>query len=668
MSGAAEIYRQILKQDPSHPRALFALAVISFQTGASEEAEPIVSALTERHPGLSNGWILRANIRESLGRHEASLSDYDTALALDPVSSAAHLGRAKSLVRLERYEEALASCRSVASLDPENAEANRLGASLLLAHGRLEEAETSFRNHLRRHPGDASAHVDLGIVLSRLGRQQEALQSYGLALAGAPNNAGALYNRGNLLIAMERFEEAAADCAKVLTLDPTMDWARGNLLWSKLQCCDWIDLEKLRSKVVADVNAGKRVLNPHQYASVTLSAESQLRCARIWANGEFPAQSPLWRGEIYQHDQIRVGYMSADFGDHATAHLMAGVFERHDRKRFKTYAVSLEPTDGSPMRSRLEAAFDEFIDAVKMNDRQIASLVRELEIDILVDLKGYTLGARVNVLAMRPAPIQVSYLGYPGTTGADYLDYVLADQTVIPKEHFPVYSEQVVWLPDSYQCNDDKRPLPAAGQSRAQLGLPNSGFVYCCFNANYKILPQTFDLWVRIMARLDDSVLWLIEPRGSAIESLRREAKNRGIDPSRLIFAPRANQEEHLSRLRLADLMLDTLPCNAHTTAADALWAGVPVLTLIGSTFAGRVGASLLSAVGMPELIAKTGAGRVQGDCIAPRERSSRAGRAKRKTGPKPRNPSAFRYRGNHPSSRNGLCNDVDLLSREQAA
>jgi predicted O-linked N-acetylglucosamine transferase (SPINDLY family) len=298
-----------------------------------------------------------------------------------------------------------------------------------------------------------------------------------------------------------------------------------------------------------------------------------------------------------------VAYLSADFHDHATSQLMAELFERHDRERFEVSAWSFGPETGDAMRARLRAAFEHFHDVRNVSDDEVAARLRAAEIDIAVDLKGFTDGCRPGIFARRVAPIQVNFLGYPGTTGADYMDYIIGDAEVIPEGHEVFYSEQVVRLPDSYQVNDTKRVIAGHVPTRAEAGLPASGFVFCCFNNNYKITPEVFDVWMRLLKAVPGSVLWLLEDNAAASRNLRREAQARGVDAGRLVFAGRVLPPDHLARHRLADLFLDTLPCNAHTTASDALWAGLPVLTCRGNAFAGRVAASLLRAVGLPELV-----------------------------------------------------------------
>jgi predicted O-linked N-acetylglucosamine transferase (SPINDLY family) len=346
------------------------------------------------------------------------------------------------------------------------------------------------------------------------------------------------------------------------------------------------------------------VIHPFGHLAISASPQEQLQSGQIFArNLNSGSSPPLWRGERYRHDKIRIAYLSADFYAHATAFLMAGVFEHHDRERFETFAVSFGPHDKSDIGTRLEAAFDGFLDMRAERDMQIAAKLRAMEIDIAIDLKGYTGGARPGILALRPAPVQIHYLGYPGSMGADHIDYLIADRIVVPDDERCFYAEQIAYLPDSYQCNDSRRSIAERIPSRSEMGLPEDGFVFCCFNSNHKIMPEMFDVWMRVLRGAENSVLWLYAEYPRAAANLRREAEARGVDPARLIFAARTDLPAHLARLELADLVLDTLPYCAHTTASDALWAGVPVLTCIGHTFAGRVAASLLTAIGVPELI-----------------------------------------------------------------
>ena len=372
-----------------------------------------------------------------------------------------------------------------------------------------------------------------------------------------------------------------------------------------MRICDWGDLGRDWSRLRAGVQAGKRCATPFALLPTNASSAEQLLSARIWtADKNPPATNPVWRGERYHHERIRIAYLSADFHDHPMAILMAGLFEQHDRSRFETIALSFGADPQNEMRSRLKGAFERFIDVRQVSDREIAELMRELEVDIAVDLMGFTAGSRTGIFAFRPAPIQVNYLGYAGTLGADYIDYILADRMVVPEAQQVHYAEKLVYLPDTFQVNDSGRRIADRSPTRAQAGLPGQGVIFCSFNNNFKITPDVFDVWMRLLGEVKGSVLWLQQSNEAAAGHLKHEAARRGVAPDRLIFAPRTTLlEDHLARYRLADLFLDTLPYNAHTTASDALWAGLPVLTCMGATFAGRVAASLLNAVGLPELI-----------------------------------------------------------------
>ncbi len=332
------------------------------------------------------------------------------------------------------------------------------------------------------------------------------------------------------------------------------------------------------------------------------TAADQLQCVKTFI-ADRRRFSPVWRGETYSHDRIRIDYFSADFRNHPGAQSVVGLFEHHDKSRFEITALSYGPDDGSDLRNRIKSAAENFVDVGAMTDDEIAEFIRRREIDIVVDRTGLMQYGRFSVPSRRVAPIQVSFLGYPGTMGADWMDYIIADPTIIPENHFQFYSEQVVWLPDTYQPNDDKRHILERLPTRPECNLPEAAFVFCCFNNTYKITPEVFSVWMRLLAATEGSVLWLIETSSTATQNLRREAKARGISPERLIFAPKIPRAEHLSRHRQADLFLDTSPYNAHTTASDALWAGVPLVTCLGCTFVSRVAASLLRAVGLPELV-----------------------------------------------------------------
>jgi predicted O-linked N-acetylglucosamine transferase (SPINDLY family) len=356
------------------------------------------------------------------------------------------------------------------------------------------------------------------------------------------------------------------------------------------------------------VRAGSHTVQPFIFQAIAETPQDAQACSRLWVQDKYPlmASAPHDPDARKSRGKIRIGYMSGEFRQQATAILMAGLYERHDRDRFEIIALDTGLNDGSPMRARLEKAFDAWIDISKMTDAEAAARIRAEEIDILVNLNGFFGEARMGIFARQPAPIQVNYLGFPATLGANYIDYIIADTIVIPEDERAFYDEQVVYLPGSYQANDDRGRDIAPIPSRIEAGLPQDGIVFCNFNNAYKLTPATFDSWMRIVKAVDGSVLWLLESPAPYADNLRLEAEKRGVAPERLIFAPDLPTDQHLARMSMADLFLDSLPYNAHTTGSDALWAGVPLITRTGTTFPGRVGASLLKAAGLPELVTQT--------------------------------------------------------------
>jgi len=559
-------------------------------------------------PNIAEAWNNRGAAQFALGHLDDALASYDRSIALKPEYTEAWKNRAIALLLLQRFDDALAGFEKASALAPRDAEIQLRRADLLFQLNRHRDAARGYEAYLALKPDDAPAWNRRGSALQQERRLPDALACYEKALVLAPGDFGARLNRANLLFEIERFDEAAGEYQAVRDGDPTCPaYVTGYMTLCRLHGCDWNGLDEERAKISAFVEAEQFVLDPIGNILLFDSPAKQMDFARVWATQKYPAAPvPLWNGDVYRHDKIRVAYLSADFRTHATALLMAGVFEAHDRARFETTAISFGADDRSAMRARLEAGFDHFVDMRDVRDAEIAQRLRREEVDIVVDLKGYTQESRPGILAYRPAPIQAQYLGYPGTMAASYYDYVIADACVIPEEHRPFFSEQVAYLPDTYQCNDSKRAIAPRAPRRAEVGLPENGFVFCCFNNNHKILPEMFDIWMRLLRQVDNSVLWLLQDNQVVARNLSREAIARGVAPERLVFARRCLPAEHLARQRLADLFLDTLPYNAHTTCSDALWAGLPVVTVLGGCFAGRVAASLLSALGVPELIGRS--------------------------------------------------------------
>jgi protein O-GlcNAc transferase len=554
--------------------------------------------------GSSQAWSNRGLVLHDMKRLDEALASVDKAIARQPDYANAWNIRGNVLVQLKRRDEALAGFDKAIALNPGSSQAWNNRSAVLYDMKRLVEALASVDRAIALNPDIADAWVNRGNVLRQLKRFVEALISVDRAIALKPDFADAWANRGYVLSELRRPEEAAACYSRALALNPDYDFLFGHYLHAKMKICDWDRLDDNIGKCAAAIRETKKIILPFPLLSLVDDRGLQKMAARIYSDAKCPRNLAL--GPIPRRaasEKIRIGYYSADFHSHATSYLMAELLEAHDTARFELYGFSFGPNRQDEMRQRVSAAFDKFVDVRSMSDRNVARLSRECGIDIAVDLKGHTEDARTEIFALACAPIQVHYLGYPGTMGADYMDYVVADRSVIPPGSQNDYMEKILWLPGSYQANDSKRKISGRVFTRQEAGLPASGFVFCCFNNNYKILPETFDSWMRILKAVNGSVLWLLEGNPAAAENLRKEAAARGVDAGLLVFANYLPLDEHLARHQLADLFLDTWPCNAHTTASDAIWAGLPVLTRTGKSFASRVAASLLNAMGLPGLI-----------------------------------------------------------------
>lgn len=600
---AAACYERALQINPAFSEAHNNRGNVLLKLNRAGEA----LAHYERAMALKPALVSHGNALQQLKLYGAAVESYERALAAEPNNPEALSNCASALLSLKRPEEALQLCERAIQLKADFPEAyNNLGGALRRL-GRYAEAAAAIETALRFRPDYAAAYSNMANILLGNHQVQEAVGYCDKAIALDPQLAEAYDQRGGALNKLGRPEEAIASFLRLLELAPDFNFARGALASARMACCDWTEYEAARERIVAGVGAGKAVIQPFTLLALDDSPELHLKAARILAAEQMPPSSRLsWSGRKYRHDRIRIAYLSGDYHQHATSLLMAGLFETHDDTRFETTAISFGPNDNGPMRQRLQRAFDRFVDVRNESDAQVASLMQSLEIDIAVDLKGYTGDSRPAILARRPAPIQVNYLGYPGTMGLEQIDYLLADRIVLPPELHAHCTEAVVYLPDCYQVTDSTRAIADDTPTRAAAGLPESAFVFCCFNNNYKLAPDIFSIWMRLLQRVPDSVLWLLGDNPAAIRNLRAEAERRGVSSERLVFAPRLGSEEHLARHRQADLFLDTLPYNAHTTTSDALWAGLPVLTCLGRAFPGRVAASLLQAVGLPELVTRT--------------------------------------------------------------
>jgi predicted O-linked N-acetylglucosamine transferase (SPINDLY family) len=642
---AERIIRQALKCNPNAAEAYCnlanvqgELANVQGELGRFEDAIASYNKALQIRPQYANALNGRGAALQAIKRFDDALASYEMALAIEPGFIGAHYNRGNVLLQLGKLADALASFDKVVATEPYHVQAfvdrgkvlNQLGqlenaqesfgtalrldphcvdaiynrGNAFLRIGRLEDALASFNHVLALEPKFPAALNNRGSILVRLGRMDEAQASFDKALEIDPDFLDALSNRGHAAVAVNAYDVAAEDFRKLVDRDPGFPYALGNLLYCRMHLCDWRAFDQLTLQIREGVLAGRRVVSPGQMVAFTDSPKDQFDATRIWVEDVHP-KSAVKANTPYRHDKIRLAYVSADFHDHATAILTARLFELHDRTRFEIVAISFSPNDQSAMRIRLMASFDRFIEVGDKTDREVADMMRSMEVDIAVDLMGYARRNRTELFASRPANIQVSYLGYPATMSSTYIDYILADACVLPPADKGNYSEKAVYLPDTYQVNDSTRRISQRPMTRAEVGLPENGFVFCCFNNHWKFTPRVFGVWLRLLSAVEGSVMWLLEPGAIAADNLRRVARG-VVAPERLVFARRMGIEEHLARHRLADLFLDTLPYNAHTTTSDALWAGLPVLTCMGHAFPGRVTASLLRSIGLPELIVES--------------------------------------------------------------
>jgi predicted O-linked N-acetylglucosamine transferase (SPINDLY family) len=601
---AVPLFRRAAKIDRSSAEASHHLGVALTGLGRPQEAvERFEHALTIR-PHFAEAHDSLGHALQMLDRCAEALAHHERAIALRPRYAEAHNNLGNALHRLGRSDQATAQYTKALAILPDYPEAhNNLGRALA-SLGRHEEALPHFQAALRIRPDYGDARLNLGSALWILGRHQQALDEYNVALTSRPDHVETLCARGLALSALKRFDVALGDFEKALSLDSCNPHAWNGVATSAILACDWTRVAKLSGDLARRVARRELVINPFTYLGCCDDPALQLECARTFAAHQITeVPQPLWKGAVWRNRKIRIAYIAAGFHHHPNAYLTAELFELHDRSRFEIFGISLGPDDNSNIRARIVASFDEFHDVRSRDDRDVAGLLHARQIDIAVDRSGYVADARQGIFAHRPAPIQVNYLGYPGTLGADFYDYIIADPIALPIDQQPFFTEKVVHLPECYQVNDSKRAVVPRVPSRAEAGLPDTGFVFCCFNNNYKVNAEVFGIWMRLLQRVEGSVLWLLRDNAAAQANLQKEAAARGIDPKRLVFAERVESDVHLARHRLADLFLDTLPYNAHTTGSDALWIGVPVVTCRGGSFQGRVASSLLAAVGMPELV-----------------------------------------------------------------
>ena len=646
LSVAKKLYDEILIDNPSHFDALHLLGVIASQSGMLNEAEKFyakairisskqaavhynlgkilqdqkrfdealqsyneaISIKSDYAEALSN----RGNTLKQLKRFDEALQSYNKAISIKPDYAEAFYNRGNTLKELTRFGEALASYDIVTSIKPDYAGAFNNRGNMLAELKRYDDALASFATAILIKSDYAEAFNNRGNTLKEMKHFEEALANYEKAISIQSDYIDAFYNRGNTLKDLRRFDEALDSYDKAISIQSDYEWLFGSWLNTRMQISEWSNLERHLGEFRVKIQDMKSVTNPFPVLALFDDLELNSKAARQWIDNKFPCKlldKSFEKKGI--KEKICIGYFSTDFRQHPMSQLMAGIFETHDKSKFELIAFSFCSHTPDNMTARIKQHFNQFIDVSLMNDLEVVELSRQLRVDIAIDLMGFTAESRTGIFALHCAPIQVNFLGYPGTMSADYIDYIIADETIIPQGASKFYREKIVYLPDTYYPNSYKNDenagrTPSRQFQRDEIGLPLDRFVFCCFNNIYKILPDVFNSWMRILIAVEDSVLWLLEDNPSSAINLRNEAAIRGVSSDRIIFSKRMPLADHLARHRCADLFLDTFPYNAHTTGTDALWAGVPVLTRIGQSFAARVAASLLNAVGLPELITKS--------------------------------------------------------------
>jgi protein O-GlcNAc transferase len=559
-------------------------------------------------PDMAETYSNRGNALQELRQFDAAVASYDKAIALKPDMAEGFYNRGAALKELKQFDAAVGSYDKAIELKPDYANAYSNRGISLQELKQFDAAVASYDKAIALKPDMAEAFYNRGVVLQELKQFDAAVASYDKAIALKPDYAEAFHNRGAALQELKQFDAAVASYDKAIELKPDIDYLFGTRLHLKMQMCDWKDFKLNITELSRKVQNGEKTSPSFPTLALPLSWSDKRKAAEIFVADKYPYDSSL--GPLHKsarRHKIRIGYYSPDFRAHPVSSLIVRLFELHDRSKFELIAFFFGSEKRDEVTARIAVAFDQFIDVRKISDMEVAALSRKLGIDIAIDLGGHTQNCRTGIFSYRAAPIQINYLGYPATMGADYIDYIVSDEVVIEEKNRNHYTEKIAYLPNSYMPGDPQREISKRVFTRLELGLPESGFIFCCFNAVYKINPEVFDVWAEILRRVCGSVLWLSPASGTAVENLRKEATGRGLDPERLIFSSRINSPaEHLARVRMADLFLDTWPYNAHTTASDALWAGLPVLTCMGESFASRVAASLLYAIELPELVTET--------------------------------------------------------------
>ena len=598
---AIEAYNKALSRKPDYPEAYFNMAITLKEQGRLEEAIKAYNKALAIKPDYAEAHNNMGVILQEQGKLEEAIEAYNKVLIIQPDYAAAYNNMGVTLKDQGKREEAIAAYNNALAIKPDFAEAyNNMGIALA-DQGKLEEAIEAYNNALAIKPDFAEAYSNMGNVLKEQGKLEEAIKAYNKALAIKPDYAEAHNNMGVILQEQGKLEEAIEAYNKALAIKPDYAAALYQVYNLSALMCHWETIPIIKKLLTTEHLNGTQSV----YGLLALADNPALHLKKTtdYASRKYGATPKFKMKPFQKSKRIKVGYFSSYFRQHPVSMLSCQMLEQHNKEQFETFAFYYGPDNNDYYNLQMRKSFDHFINVSHLPDYDIAKLAFEREIDIAVEFNGYMEGGRIGILAHQPAPIQINYLAYPSTMGANFYDYIIADEVVIPATQKSNYSENIIYLSNCYMPQDNTRKISEKLISRTDFGLPEVGFVFCCFNNSFKISPAEFDIWMRLLSKVEGSVLWLLKSNRWAEINLRIEASHRGIDPERLIFADQLALGEHLGRLKLADLFLDTFNFNAHTTASDALWAGCPVLTKMGKGFSARVAGSLLTSIELPELI-----------------------------------------------------------------
>ncbi|MDD2727893.1 tetratricopeptide repeat protein [Malikia sp.] len=596
-------YLKVLRKSPGNEIAQEFLIEIYLETRNTTQAIKYINKLIHDKKTSEEKQLKYAHALLSLKENNAAQDILET-ITKNKKSELGNYLLGLSLTAQKKHREAIEAFSRIPEADKNYVKALEFQIDSFFALQQYQDAIEKLSLLIALKPESANLYQKRGLSFAKIYNWELAAQDIMSAIKIEPRNAISYISLGEILSELTLFSSAGNAYCRALALDPNRTALMSTIVGNRHKGCDWTHFEEDNQYLIDLIANKKSVENPFFFLNITDSGSDQIKCANFWGEQYREKTRKDHAFEPITRSKIRIGYVSSDYHNHATAILIEKLFKTHDRSGFEIIGISLLKNRNDEITERIRRNFDSYHEVADLSNHEIAEKIKGLEIDILIDLKGYTKNSRTEIFAYRPSPVQVSYLGFPGTMGVDFMDYIISDDVVTPKGHEDFYSEKIVRLPTSYQINNNERQIAEKSGTREAHGLPPAGFVFCCFNNSYKITPQVFSIWMRLLQQVAHSVLWLLHDNDDAVRNLRKEATQRGVDPTRLVFAPRQLPELHLARHCHADLFLDTLPINAHTTASDALWAGLPLLTCPGEAFAARVAASLLTSAGLPELIA----------------------------------------------------------------